>query len=116
MPTVHERGNDHRHHSMHLLPTTSAGRWSVALLGGFVLGIVLFAVLVAAGQRGGEEYTGNWWLAAPFTLAVLSAVGAAWTGWVAVINRAERSLLVFVATAIGSVVAAFAALEVTFPH
>ena len=101
---------------MHLLPTTTAGRWSVALLGGFALGIALFAALVAGGQRGGEQYFGNWWLAAPFTLAVLSAVGAAWTGWVAIINRAERSILVLVATTIGSLVTAFAALEVTFPH
>jgi hypothetical protein len=101
---------------MHVVPTTGAGRWSVALLVGFVLGLGAFAALVAGGQRGGEEYYGNWWLAAPFTAAVLAAVGAAWTGWLAIIARSERSLLVYLSAAVGSLVTAFAALEVTFPH
>jgi hypothetical protein len=98
------------------MPRTSLGRWSALLMGGFVAMMGLFFVAVAAGQRGGDAFFDNLWLAAPAILAWTSGAAAGVTGLWAIIDRAERAPLVFLAVAIGLIVIAFGGAELAFPH
>ena len=98
------------------VPTTDFGRWSV--LGGlaFLVFMGLFALAVAAGQRGGEGFFDNLWLTIPVLIAYFSAVGAFVLGTVAIATQGERSLMVIAAIIVGFLVTVFGILEIAFPH
>ena len=83
-----------------------------------VFGVLLaiFALLVAAGQRGGEEFFDNLWLTVPFLGAYLAGVSAFILGVVAMTAFGERSVTVVAATILGLLITAFGVLEVLFPH
>ena len=98
------------------MPSTIAGRWSVALLASFVAALGSFFLLVASGQRGGDTFFANELLAAVFLLAGSSAIAAGLAGALAMFRSHERAPLVIAATAIGAVVIAYALLEVIFEH
>ena len=72
--------------------------------------------LVAAGERGGEEFFSNLWLALPGLGAGLSGVLAGVTAGVAIARRGERSVLVFVVLIVGLIVALWLLGEVVSPH
>jgi hypothetical protein len=84
-----------------LLPATRWGRWSTWLLIAVLVGFGTVYVLIASGQRPGNSFTSNLTLSLPALVAGVSSIGAFATGLFAVVFRAERSPLVFLATAIG---------------
>ncbi len=92
------------------------GRWSIGLTIGLVLLFVLFLILVASGQRGGETFFSNRALTIPILLAGTSGVAAFITGIIGIIRSKERSVFVFVTTTIGFFVLAFWLGEILFPH
>jgi hypothetical protein len=72
--------------------------------------------LIAAGERGGEGFFSNLWLALPGLGAGLSGVLAGVTAGVAIVRRGERSVLVFVVLIVGLIVALWLLGEVVNPH
>ena len=99
-----------------LLPTTTLGRWSILVGAAFVALVAVFALLVAAGQRGGEQFFDNLVLALPGLGAYGAAVVAFVVGVVAIVGSGERSVAVVVVTIFGFLVTGFGVLEVVFPH
>ena len=99
-----------------LSPKTTMGRWSVGSIGSLILFFMLFQILVASGQRGGERFFDNLVLTIPILLAGISGVSAFFTGIIGIIKGKERSVLVFMATALGFFVIVFWLGEVLFPH
>jgi hypothetical protein len=100
---------------MRLSPTTTAGRWSTLLLFGFCVGLGAFFTAVALGERGGDDFTSNWWLSGPALTAAACGVGAFAAGLLALRSR-ERALSVYFATLVGLAVTLFVATEIAFPH
>ena len=78
--------------------------------------LAIFALAVAAGQRGGDEFFDNLALALPFLGAYLAAVSAFILGALAIAASGERSVTVVATTILGLLVTAFGALEVLLPH
>ena len=77
---------------------------------------MIFASTVAAGQRGGDEFFDNLWLALPGLGAYFAAVAAFVLGAAAFATSGERSITVAAATILGFLVTTFGVLEVLFPH
>jgi succinate dehydrogenase hydrophobic anchor subunit len=77
---------------------------------------IMFFVRVAAGQRGGDTFFSNPWLASTILPAAALATVAAAVGLIAVFRDSERAVAVFVIIAIGIAVFLFAAAEAVFPH
>lgn len=84
-----------------LLPATQWGRWATGLLIAILVFFGAVYALIASGQRPGDTFTSNLTLSVPALLAGVCAIGAFVTGLIAVIFRAERSPLVFLAAAVG---------------
>mgnify|MGYP001824224683 FL=1 len=99
-----------------LVPTTDPGRWSVLSAAAFAGFISTFALLVAAGQRGGDEFFDNLWLTIPFLAAYVAGVAAFALGAVAIASAGERSITVVGVTILGLLITSFGVLEVVFPH
>jgi len=97
-------------------PSTREGWWSVRLVGAFFVFFILFQALVGAGQRGGDTFFSNPWLAVTILLAGSAAIAGGATAGVAVVGKGERSLLVFVALLLGLFVLTFVLGELIFPH
>ena len=98
------------------MPKTALGKWSVVLIIAFIVLLVSFQLLVASGQRGGETFFSNLVLAVPMLIAGISGVSALITGLIGVIRSRERSIIVYLATAIGLLVLLFWLGEIIFPH
>lgn len=90
-----------------LLPATHLGGWAIGLLIAILVCFVATYLLIASGQRPGDIFTSNLTLSVPGLLAGVCAIGAFVTGLIAVIFRAERSPLVFLAAAVGLLAIAF---------
>jgi predicted Abi (CAAX) family protease len=99
-----------------VLPKTSLGKWSVGLVATFILFFVLFVILVASGQRGGETFFSNLLLTAPMLLAGTCGVAAFVTGLIGIIKSKERSILVYLAIFIGFDILVFCLGEFLVPH
>jgi hypothetical protein len=99
-----------------LTPTTDPGRWSILATGVFVVLVSTFALLVATGQRGGEDFFDNLWLTIPFLAAYIASVVAFAFGAVAIASAGERSVTVIGVTILGLLITSFGVLEVLFPH
>ena len=99
-----------------VLPKTSWGKWSVGLIAVFILFLVLFVILVASGQRGGETFFSNLLLTVPMLLAVTCGVAAFVTGLIGIIKSKERSILVYLAILIGLYILVFCLGEVLAHH
>ena len=99
------------------LPHTTLGGWSVALLALFWFFLALFYALVFMDVgEGGDSIVTDWPLWATIIPAGLCGIGAFLTGWASVLARGERSLLVILASAWGTFVTWFVAMEFLFPH
>ena len=92
------------------------GRWSIGLTASLLFFFVLFQLLVASGQRGGDTFFSNLVLTIPILLAGISGVSAFLSGIIGIIKRKEQSVFVFLATTIGFFVLIFCLGEVLFPH
>jgi hypothetical protein len=55
-------------------------------------------------------------LAIPMFMAAISAVGAFFTGIISIVRNRERTVFVYLSTAIGLLVLIFGLAEITFPH
>lgn len=99
-----------------IIPKSRLGKWSLGLLGGFVLFIALFAILAAYLRDGGETFFSNLRLSLPILLAGLCGIAAFFTGSAGIVFSRERSVLVFLAVLIGLFVLVFFLGEVLFPH
>ena len=98
------------------LPSTRLGWASLWLLVGFLVFYALFQILVASGQRGGETFFSNPWLALSILIAAGSAIAAGATAIVAILWRQERSILMFLSLMLGLLVAVFVLGEILYPH
>ncbi|MGI9622850.1 MAG: hypothetical protein ACR2PK_08445 [Acidimicrobiales bacterium] len=97
-------------------PTTAPGKWSICAIIAFGLLLGCFALLVANGQRGGDDFFDNLWLTLPMVGAFVAAISALILGLVAIIRDRERSIAVIAATVIGLLVVGFGAAELILPH
>ncbi|MFC2064688.1 hypothetical protein ACFLXB_06300 [Chloroflexota bacterium] len=97
-------------------PITSSGWWSVWLMLGFLLLMIVFYILVWSGQRGGETFFSNLLLSFPFVLAAISAFAGGIFALVGIGWKKERSVFVFIALFVGIFVSWFAFMEIAFPH
>ena len=79
-----------------VLPKTSLGRWSVGLVVAWILFFVLSVVILGPGPNYNRA------LAIALTIVVSGIGGAALvTGFISIIKNKERSVLVFLTTAMG---------------
>jgi hypothetical protein len=97
-------------------PGTPYGRRCLVLFGVAGLGVVAFVLAIVSGERGGETFTSNWWLTGPALVAAFGLIGTFVAGVVAVFREHERSVTVFVATAVGALATLYLAAEIAFPH
>lgn len=97
-------------------PSTRLGWWAVGLVVGFLVFFGLFQMLVASGQRGGETFFSNPWLALSMLVAAGSAIAAGITAAIAIFGQRERSFVDFVALVLGLFVLVFMLGEILFPH
>jgi hypothetical protein len=98
------------------LPNTALGKWSAGLFSGFIVFIALFFGMVATGQRGGDTFFSNLYLAIPALIAAVSAIAAFFTGVIGIIFSKERAILVFLATAVGLFVIIYVLAEIIAPN
>ena len=99
-----------------LLPTTTLGKWSTgSIIASFLLFLV-FLIMVASGQRGDDTFFSNLTLAIPMMLAGVSGILALVAGVIGIVKSRERSVLVFLATAIGFFALIFLLGEILLPH
>jgi cytochrome bd-type quinol oxidase subunit 2 len=99
-----------------LKPTTTIGKWSTGLIIAFFLFFLVFLILVASGQRGDDTFFSFTALTIPGLLAGVSAVSAMVTGVISIVKSRERSVLVFLATAIGFLLLILLLGEILVPH
>jgi hypothetical protein len=98
------------------LPGTRSGWWSLGLFVGSWIFLALFYALVASGQRGGQTFFSNPWLAVVILAAFAAAVAGGATAAAAISWRRERSFLSILALLFGLLVLIFAIGEIAFPH
>ncbi len=98
------------------MPKTRPGRWSVGLIGAFIVFYAIFWLFVTSGQRGGATFFSNLFLAVPVVIAAISGISAFFTGIIGVIKDRERAFLVYLAIIIGLIVLLFCLAEIIFPH
>lgn len=98
------------------MPKTLLGKWSVKLIIVFFLFLAVFYLMVTSGQRGGDLFFSNLWLTVPMLIAAASGIAAFITGIVSIIKNRERSILVFISTALGLFILLFVSAEILFPH
>jgi len=101
---------------LYFLPKTILGKWSACLIVAFVLLFVMFQILVASGQRGGETFLDNLLLTIPMFLAGICGISSLVAGLVGIIISKERSILVFLASVVGLFVLVFVVGEIAVPH
>lgn len=101
---------------INFIPKTCLGKWSVGLICSFFLIFGLFLIFIALGQQGGGTFFGNLKLAIPFLLSGIMGVASFFTGIIGIIKNKERSILVFLSTAIGFLVLVFMLGEILIPH
>lgn len=97
------------------MPRTTLGKWSVVLIVIFILLFALFLILVASGQKGGETFFSNLALSVPMLIAAIAGIASFVIGIISII-KGERSVLVFISSAVGLLVTIFVLGEIIFPH
>ena len=92
------------------------GKRSVKLIGAFFVSLGVLYAFIIAGQRGGEGFFDNLYLAIPGILAGAFGVASFVFGLIAIIRQRERSVLVYLTVVIGALVTLFIGAEIIFPH
>ena len=98
------------------MPRSRPARWALVLIVASAWLFAAFFALVISGQKGGETFFSNPWLAGTATAGAGSAIAAAGFGIYSIVRERERSIAVFITTILGLLVLAYAILEVAFPH
>jgi hypothetical protein len=101
---------------VYFVPKTLLGKWSLGLIIAFFLSLATAMLLVASGQQGGETFFSNLAITIPMFLAGACGISAFITGLIGIIRSRERSILVFLAAAIGFFVLFFVLGELLSPH
>ena len=106
-----------------IIPTSSMGVWSVLLI---ILMPILFAIgssfadsiyaQVASGNSIIQDIAARPALALTMLAGMCAGISAFITGSIALISRKERSLLVYVSTALGAALILFLVAEFIAPH
>lgn len=96
-------------------PKKGLGSLTLFLTGIFLVTLGIFALSVWSGQRGGQEFFDNLWLAFPLTFGAFCAIVGLFTGIVSIV-KGERRKLVYIATLICAFVTWFVSAELIFPH
>lgn len=99
-----------------ILPKTHLGKWSTGLFAVCIVFFVIFQILVASGQRGGETFLDNIPLSLNGLVFVISGISAFFTGIISIVKGKERSALAFISTIIGLLILIFVIGEFIFPH
>jgi len=102
--------------TINFAPKTRLGRFSVGLISAFFLFFILFQLLIASGQRGGETFFDNLWLSIPISLAGICGISAFFTGIIGILKKRERAISIFLSTVIGFFVLWFVLGEILVPH
>jgi hypothetical protein len=100
-------------------PKTKLGKWSIGLIIIFFLLVAMCLILMALGQGVGDTFFSNLILGIPGFLAGVSVISAFIIGLVSIIKSRERSILVFLAMAIGFYILMVALGEILYsiwPH
>jgi len=105
-----------KNRKIHLKPNTNLGKWSVGLMIVFFLFMILFFILVASGQRGGEIFFSNLLLALPISAAGICGIAAFFTGFISILKKQERTVSVFLSAIIGLFVLLWTLGEILSPH
>jgi len=92
------------------------GKWSVGLIVIFFLSLTTLYLFCALGQRGGQGFFDNLLLAIPGLVAGIAGIFAFFIGIISIFKDKERSILVFLSTAIGFIVLLWCLAEILFPH
>ena len=95
---------------------TVLGKWSVKFITIFILFLAMFYLIISFGQRGGDTFFSNLWLTTPILIAGASGILAFITGIISIIKDRERSVIVFLSTALGLFVLIFILGEILVPH
>ncbi len=99
-----------------LVPFSSVGRGSLGLAVVSLVSLMVFYLMCATGQRGGEGFFDNWFLAGPILVVAVTGIAGLVSGCFAVLRRHERGLLVAIPIAWGLLVALFAFGELSPNH
>lgn len=97
-------------------PSTRMGWWSAGGFVGSILFLVLFNALITSGQRGGDTFFSNPWLALTILASAMLAIASGVLAVVAVGRDRERSIFGFLAILLGLIVLVFVIGEIAFPH
>lgn len=97
-------------------PKTHLGRWSIKLTVMFFLLLTALQLLATSGQQGGDTFFSNPGLAIVALLMGISGVLAFVAGTMCIVRDKERSIVVFLCTALGLFVLIFWLGEVLVPH
>ncbi len=103
------------------MPKTKLGRWSVWLIIVFFVLFILMQIIAAVGRSQGafdSDSFNAYQILIPITIipAGICGLAAFFTGIISIIKSKERSVFVFLATAIGFFVLIFLLGEILFPH
>jgi len=98
------------------MPKTKFGKYSILFILLFFFFLITFFLFVRSGQRGGDTFFSNLYLAIPGLLAGVSAILSFIFGLVSLIKEKSRSLLVIISTIIGFLITLFILAEILFPH
>ncbi len=98
------------------MPRCRSANWSLILTVFAAIALTAFFCLVVSGQKGGDHFYSNPYLAGTITVAVLSCGAAAATGLYAMVRDRERSVSVFITTVLGLLVVGISIAEVALPH
>jgi hypothetical protein len=82
----------------------------------FLVFFTAFLLLIESGQRGGDTFFSNPWLAATFLSAAGSAILSGIFALIGILWQQERSLLAFLSLIWGIFVAFFVIMELLYPH
>lgn len=101
---------------INFMPKTVMGWWSFGLIIAFFLSFAFFLLIVASGQRGGQTFFSNPWLAFSGISAAVFAISSFFVGIFSIVKNKERGVLVFLSTVIGFFVLLFVLGEILSPH
>ena len=101
------------HDGIRWAPESRSGRWTLALAGMSVAGLVLSAVGFATGVlESASSFSDNWLLTAWGAAVLASGAGSVVAGALAIFRRHDRALAVLLAAGLGVLVAAIMLNEV----